>query len=247
MAALVAYFAGRRHRGNYNKPKITNIADSAVSPNHGNEAMCPYCSHQLDRMPKSKRKCPQCGETIRVAKAGDSTKLLTEEGYQEYREQRKRDSFRRKWLRELEYYGISESDFSSARKTFFQKNRFEANDRDILWGLFNKAISQQSDLHDLKMLYLSMARFLYEEGRDHLQIHQQAMRMALKKYQQDGCTKVEIMDCGDSCGTCRQQNGKVLTIKDALREMPLPCQDCSFEPSSSTRGWCRCDYCSVID
>lgn len=52
---------------------------------------------------------------------------------------------------------------------------------------------------------------------------------------------VEILATKDSCEYCKKQQGKVYSIKNAIKNNPLPCKKCNHET-----GYCRCTYLPVV-
>lgn len=212
-------------------------------------AICPNCNFPLKKTPLRKTACKNCGKIIYVANDESTVQLLKEDEYVKYQERRKEKYLVKKFLKDLEYQtGKGIKEFEEAREIFRQKNGFYPNGRDVLWGLFNSAVISTRDLNNLSMLYSTMARFLHEEGRDHLAAAQQSMIMTLKHYQKEKIVdKVEILGSGVSCEACKPLNGKILTIAEALASMPIPCPNCSNEATSTGRGWCRCIYAAVID
>ena len=71
----------------------------------------------------------------------------------------------------------------------------------------------------------------------------------LRRYQKSGVKQVKISAVGDSCPACRAQNGKVYSMEDALKEMPIPCKNCTFDlhEEHASIGWCRCVYIPEIN
>jgi hypothetical protein len=64
------------------------------------------------------------------------------------------------------------------------------------------------------------------------------LRAELRRCARDGVTHVQIITSRDDrvCGKCRNLDGTVFTIQEAMEEMPLPVK-CDDEES-----WCRCVY-----
>ena len=50
----------------------------------------------------------------------------------------------------------------------------------------------------------------------------------------------------NSCEGCQKLNGRMLTIDEALREKPIPYQNCSHEIEKGKPGWCLCHYQPVF-
>ena len=99
------------------------------------------------------------------------------------------------------------------------------------------------------MIYYNHALFLNEEGKDCFKILQQANKMNLLRYKQSeiDIEKVEIISGEDPCSFCQQLNGKIYSIEEALKLMPIPCKDCSFILNDDKRGFCRCTYAPMLD
>ncbi|MCX5701698.1 MAG: hypothetical protein NTW64_01805 [Candidatus Omnitrophica bacterium] len=66
----------------------------------------------------------------------------------------------------------------------------------------------------------------------------------LHRYKEAGIKKVEILTAGpgNSCEECYKLHGKVLTIEEALKTMPLPVRGCNMDVFGVEKGFCRCGY-----
>lgn len=78
------------------------------------------------------------------------------------------------------------------------------------------------------------------------------MRAFFKKellyYKKSGLDKVEIIGSDNGCAECARLKGKVITVREALKTMPLPHKDCTFNLTDSNKySWCRCCYAPAID
>ncbi|HUW96931.1 MAG TPA: hypothetical protein VMW58_14200 [Anaerolineae bacterium] len=219
-------------------------------------AACPYCGQMLEKRPKRKKKCPHCGNYIYVRKRppnGERRVLGTEDEAEEIDSEWKQLHFRRKWQGMLQQYGIVDEDFDTQRKKLRERFGQEPGDRDVVWSLFHEALGRlmkSAEFQELRMLYFEMALFVYEEGSDFFHLLEQSRKMELTRYKQDGFVeKVQILTAGDaSCEACQKLEGKVLTLHDALEQMPIPCKDCTFDfQGTGQPGWCRCLYGAVFD
>jgi hypothetical protein len=203
-------------------------------------AVCPYCKQILDKRPERKKKCPHCHNYIYVRSkpSGDHHKVLvTENGAKRMDLDWQKVWWTNKWLRRLEQDGLSDRHFDRVRERLRERFGQEPSDADVVWALLNEA----GDI-------FSMALFLYEEGRDFLQLLQRLRKMELMSYEGWGRpAQVEILAGGDSCESCKAQNGRILTVDQALKTMPLPNNTCSYELEPGKPGWCRCIYLPVFD
>ena len=195
---------------------------------------CPYCDSELDIKPTRKKKCPNCSEYIFVWK-GD---IYTEKQVKDLK-------LKNKWLRMLERYGATEAMFSQVRKNLSKRFGFEASVNDTIWGIMNTLIGKQKDLFDMEHLYLLMADFVEEEGKDPKQYVNQAMKvkeqnvkrevLEIKKDIGPISMVITVNTCNDGivCKACEKISRNKYTIDDFLRKMPIP-NECT-----NPRG-CRC-------
>ena len=135
-------------------------------------------------------------------------------------------------------------------KDYEKKARLTA---DKEWADLNRRVAEHSKSRDwdsLSYVYFQMALQLREEGKDFFSILQESARFSLRRFQEDGIKRVKISDSGDaSCPACRKKADKVCSVDVALKEMPLPCKDCTFDLHNigSQMGWCRCRYIGLLD
>ncbi|MCG7849472.1 MAG: hypothetical protein MIO93_09885 [ANME-2 cluster archaeon] len=189
---------------------------------------------------------PICGNYIYVRTSPTTSEkvLVTEEGVKKI-----------DWLKKLENYGITEKHFDDQKNKLSTQFGCIASNHDVIHTLFNKLILENSDFHTLKMIYFEHALFLYEEGGDcfkNLQLVknlQLARKMELLRYKQSGIgiEKVKIRSHEESCSFCQALNGKIYSIEEALKIMPIPCKDCTFILYRDKRNFCRCTYAPILD
>lgn len=194
---------------------------------------CPYCNEILEKKPSRKTKCPFCKKYIYVK----SDKLVTEE---------EAKAIEQKWkfIHELKDLGISEGDYNNQKKSLTIKKGFEPKHVDIIWDLLNKKtmeLAKNKDFNGLKMLYYQMALFLNEKGKNFFHVLQQSRKMELESLRIMGIKKVIIIS-SDGCSSCKELNDKILTIKEALKTMPIPNKNCSYKLYNGKSGFCRCMY-----
>lgn len=224
------------------KSEIVDINEMIIEKTgKESEPICPHCGGVLEKKPQRKKKCPLCKNYIYVRTSSSTSDkvLVTEE------EAKKID-----WLKNLENYGISEKDFNDQKNKLSKQFGCIASNHDVIHSLFNKLVLENTDFHTLEMIYHNHALFLNEEGKDCSKILQQANKMTLLRYKQNesiGLKKVVISSCNDSCSSCQRLNGKIYSIEEALKIMPIPCKDCSFILNDENRGFCRCIYGPVLD
>ena len=179
------------------------------------QRLCPYCHKALKKNPKRKSKCPHCSQYIFVRSRQNlfTGSLLTEE------QARAVD-----WFYITAGYGITKEIYFKKKMELSKKFAKESSYSDIIWGLFNDAIILNSDdYHILSMIYYQMAIFLEEEGKDPFPLLQDHIKMQLLGYQKKGAKKVKIMSIDDriTCDDCKKLDGKIMTVEEALKRMPI--------------------------
>jgi hypothetical protein len=208
------------------------------------KAICPYCHAELEQMPMRKKKCPQCGNYIRVRKhvIGDKKVLMTESEANDV-------AFVTEELRGLEYYHITMDDYVKKLGEMAAEFGKEANPVDVLWRIYsdlnNEAI-REGDIDTIRNMQFSMSKVLYHEGKDFIEPMREAKRLRLVKYRSGGAEKIRIV-AADSCEACAKNNGRVLTIDEAFKTMPIPNPDCTTKIRDGPAGWCRCRYVVFFD
>lgn len=214
-------------------------------------AVCPYCKKALDKVPQRKKKCPFCKNFIYVRTSPSTRKrvLVTEDEAKKIELEWEKVHSVARSLSALEQYGITEREFNARKNKLSRKLGREANDRDVVWSIFNELITKTRDLQKLKTIYYEMALFLNEKGRDAFKLLQQSAKMGLMHLRQEGVVKkVSISTAREnSCEACQKLEGKVYTVERALKEMPIPCRDCTYELYSDKVGFCRCMYFMELD
>ena len=248
---VVLRWVGSRLPVNSAAPSQETAAPSKGQPSGdsggaGNPAWCPYCGVILDPPPRGTRKCPVCREKIHLKRwPGEDTKrLMTEAQVQEANAAWDVYRLRNKAIRASENLGVSRAVFAREERALTESRHQTPPPGDVFWSLSKRVIidaGKGRDWQRLKMAYWHQARWLYEEGRDPMQLSRLASEAELRGYAETGLVRrVEISDAGEkACPACRQNGGKVMRIGDALKQMPIPNTHCE-------NGWCRCTWLPVI-
>lgn len=202
-----------------------------VKDNGDIQPICPHCGKGLDKKPMRKTKCPFCRNDIyvRTKQKIFPSALL-----------RKEDAIAADWLKNL---GIKDRDFFKEREMLSKKCGEIAKSTDVIWSLFNRRLLPKASLEDSSSLYYSMALFLNQLGKDFFSLLQQSRKMELMRYKRyRWCKKVKIASNEEGCETCRRLKGRTLTIKEALKKMPIPCKECTNTLYDKSKGFCWCYY-----
>ena len=210
---------------------------------------CPYCKSTLSKRPERKTKCKNCGNFIFVKTDPDTRErlIVTEQEARKIEDRWQKIQYIPRLLGNLKDYGITEQDFLERKKIFYEKNKFEAHDNDIAWSIYNELITKNiDDFSKLKMLYYDMALLLFYENKDFIDTLRESKKMELMEFEDKNIiNKIIISSAGEknACEECLKLDGRILTIDEALNEMPLPnikCKNNMF--SDRSEGFCRCMY-----
>jgi predicted RNA-binding Zn-ribbon protein involved in translation (DUF1610 family) len=218
--------------------------------------ICPYCGYDLPKFPARKLKCPSCKKYILVrTRPSDRVRILIREDQVDEIEKQWQEHHADKDFKDRlsNFPGYTERKYSQAKENLTKKFGFAPKEGDVLWGLSMSLLVEamkSNDWQAMASIYFHQGLFLHYEGKDSYQVLYQKAKCDLMNYSKNEfVTKVQILGCGEqSCAACREVSNRILTIKEALREMPIPVKDCSHALESRAKyGWCRCSYLPVID
>jgi len=159
----------------------------------------------------------------------------------------------RKWLQST---GVSFDYFERQKMELTEQLGQAPTPADVLWTILQRWVEGSratGDLETLENAYHQMATFLYGEGRDFFAALGESHRAGLMVAREQGFREVEIrarrrLDIDTktfvnvACAVCVEWQGRVLTIDDALEQMPLPNRQCTHEEIVGAPGWCQCLY-----
>ncbi|HBE80918.1 MAG TPA: hypothetical protein DDW65_24490 [Firmicutes bacterium] len=202
------------------------------------DSYCPYCMGKLRSKPKHDLQCPYCQKAIYFRPKAiifDQPLLIQADALVVDR------------LMKLAKFGIDSQSFIQKRVELQDKYGPEVNSVDVLWSLVQTALNATQDPGILKKLYHQATLFLKDLKQDFYSILQRSAKMQLLEFQNDAYTKqVRIVTApGGVCATCRQLDGTIYSLEDAIRLMPLPCKACGHHLSKEFSGFCRCNYQAV--
>lgn len=204
------------------------------------ELCCPNCNQLIDELPKRKKRCFNCKKAFYPLKKNKTVSLISEDEHQKIKDEQEKIRFREKWLKELSEYGITKKIYYDYKKKYFHKIKFNENENDVIWSIFNKLIHDNpSNFEGQKNVYYSMFHFLREEGKDgfkSLQLSKDSELKHILLQQETNLTlKAVIITAKDACDNCKKYDGKTFTIQEALEIKPIPHIDC-------LNSFCRCCY-----
>lgn len=158
------------------------------------------------------------------------------------------DSYlKREWLRKLKRYNIEEEHYDKVKEKLETQTDHEISEEDVIWNLLKMVESDLESHQDLKDIYFDTALFLFKQERDEFYEYlKKSKEMELLEIKEIGIVdKVEIMAADESCESCKKLNGQIFELEVAMKEMPIPNEDCTtWNPN---KGWCRCLYQPVVE
>lgn len=206
---------------------------------------CPYCGHSFDAMPARKRKCPSCKQVVCPKSTPEhrEKRLMTEAQADEAERLWEQYQLRQRALSTLSTFGLDQTHLEKQLKSGAR------SDTEAVAALLRSVAESAKDLHDRKMAFYQLAVAAEGEGLPYQDYLAHVAKSALLRYQQSGVRKVEILSAGhgNACPRCQLQNGRILTVSEALREMPIPYSGCTQTLTGGTPGFCRCCYVAAFD
>ena len=199
---------------------------------------CPTCKQKLEKFSYRRFKCPQCRNWI-YFKSG---RLVTKEESEKIRE----EYYRQAKTVELAKIGMTEEMIQQREQELISKTGTTPNKYSVIQSLFNEITRKVKDLSEKEERYLMLAVILNRAGEESFHILRAAQKTRLAIHRKDGFRNVSIIARGE-CEVCTRLNGKVFSIKDSLRTMPLPIKECTEHPYNEDLSFCSCWYSSEYD
>jgi len=135
-----------------------------LKPIGNKEAICPYCSKALAKMPGRKKKCPHCGEFIfvRTRPIDGESVLVTKDQVELIAEQwAMKNGTHKEYLQERAVY-------DDARKSLTKQFGFRPSENDVKWRVLSKKqleCAKKGNWGMYRNALFHMAELLQEEGK----------------------------------------------------------------------------------
>jgi hypothetical protein len=189
---------------------------------------CPYCKYEFSEAPSRKKKCPNCSNYIFVRKGI----LLTEEQVNI-----------EDWISRVESLGITKKSFYEHQQKLSQQFGQRASFHDAAWSCLNSLLIGNINNSVRSQVLHEMAAIVREEGKNPKEYLRESAKYALLDIKSTGMiTSVKVYNCNDGlvCASCRELEGKVFSIEQAQKELPVPnvCEN---------NSGCRCWYSPIVD
>ncbi|MGO8879728.1 MAG: hypothetical protein ACLPVO_07910 [Desulfomonilaceae bacterium] len=200
------------------------------------DPVCPYCGFKYEVFPKDRKPCPSCGEIV-IIKSRDKIKhLLTKTQAEEWENDKKERASTNKAKNYLSMGRVDTEKFPLSAKGTVDEYGLELSSKEkaTFKTLVNTALkkSVKKDFDGAFWAYFALAHFLRDNGLDYfetLKLMNQMRLLEMKtkdRHDKDYGWKVQITT-GCKCDACKEIDGKVLTLDEALETMPYPSRDCT--------------------
>jgi hypothetical protein len=127
-----------------------------------------------------------------------------------------------------------------------EENLTELSKKDKKWQSFNLKLKEQmraNDFWGLSATYYEMAAFLDKQGSKFEHLKQIGDEMKREAFKQDVIaemkggylTKIETYANSTACEECKKRSGTLVSVKEAINNMPVPFKEC-------TNKYCSCGF-----
>ena len=133
---------------------------------------------------------------------------------------------------ELSILGVTPKDFEEKKIDLAKSNNIEVKENDVIWELYKDLLKKALNFEILQMIFWNMAIFKDKLGQKSFEFQQKSHQSRLLHFIQQGNTKVKI-NAIDCCSSCRKLHNLILTVPNALRNLPIPNPKCESNLHSS--------------
>lgn len=198
------------------------------------DPVCPYCGHKYEKYPNSKTKCPSCNRTVIVRSRDKIKRLLTVEQAAAYDDD-KADRARINKARNYLFMARLDADeLHVMRDQMTDDSGVERSLDDAVMRILEHRLREAKRRRDYEAAtWICFARthFLRDNDREFFPSLQEWHRMKLMEKKSEAIRNREdtqlIVSPGCNCSECKKVHGRILTIDEALRELPLPVKGCA--------------------
>jgi hypothetical protein len=198
---------------------------------------CPYCSLELDPLPKAKKRCPGCGQPIYARTGPDGITYLLQVGDLPVLDQAWADYHEaRAYRAKVAALGV---DFDAHEAEMHRQDaRYAA--RDVWWSAVNDyilAALARADWFAAQAGYFAHARDLAGHGQPWADVARAGFKMELQQLL-GVVESTDVFAC--KCRVCQLDADRRLLVAAEISAPTLPHADCE-------KGWCGCDYLPSFD
>ena len=133
---------------------------------------------------------------------------------------------------ELSVLGVTPKDFEEKKSDLAKSKNIEAKENDVIWELYKDLLKKALNFEILQMIFWNMAIFKDKLGQKSFEFQQKSHQSRLLHFIQQGNTKVKI-NAIDCCSSCIKLHNLILTVQNALKNLPVPNPKCESNLHSS--------------
>jgi hypothetical protein len=208
---------------------------------------CPICIKAIpERTTRSRFKCPHCRNWVYFL--GDN--LVTMEDHErlaeKYYQDRHSERLRETMTEELAKIGLTKERLKWREQELLAKMGVQPQKISVILSLFSETILKVKGLYEKWDRYISLADILHKGGEDSFPVLQVAAKTKLAALKKEGYRNVSII-AGGTCPACEKLDGKVISIDQALKTMPIPIRTCKNRSKDEKYAFCNCQYLGKVD
>ena len=198
---------------------------------------CPTCKGVLEKYSMRRFKCPLCRNWIYFRR----NRLLSMAEYDQQKQEEYKQWQRESLAEDLTKLGLNEAMYQQREQELLETTGVAPTKTSVTMSLFNENIMKVRDLNEREERYDRLAIILNRAGEESFHILKAGAKTKLAALKKEGFTNVSLFTSGE-CEACKPLNGKILSIEEAARTMPLPIKECKNHPYNETRSFCICSY-----
>ena len=194
------------------------------------DPICPYCGFEYQTFPKTKKKCPKCGETVIIMSKDKIKRLFTEERADEYNEEKQE----RARINELRGYlsaaGLDPHELPLIHMQMEEETGRTIEYEEVVEILLEKAAAERRsscDFDGAKWAYSKLAQFRRNENKEFFPAYPEMKRMELMDYRKAKDVQHVKWTTACKCDVCRELEGKSWKLAYAIKHLPAPPKQCT--------------------
>jgi len=209
----------------------------------GEKLECPSCNQIIEKYSK-RGKCPLCKNWVHYFNG----QLYTPEESRRVKDEFYNSRFRKRVMDEaLANLGITEEMMQDREKKMVGSSGMQTSRASVFNSLFNESILKVKDLREMELRQEDGIHVLNQMGADSFALQKARAMTQLARLKKDKFKKVRIYAHG-TCDACAALSGKVMTIEEAKKTLPVPIRDeCQNRREGEKYAMCFCSYEGEMD
>jgi DNA-directed RNA polymerase subunit RPC12/RpoP len=212
------------------------------------DPVCPYCGHKYEKIPSSKTKCPSCGEKVMVRSREKIKRLMTTDQAAAYDQEKKERAHLNKIRNYLSMARLDPDKLQIVQDQMMEDSGKEVSAEDAVLRIIESSLrdaKRSKDYEAATWICFARTHFLRDNDREFFSSLQEWHRMRLMDKQKEALRNREdiklIVSPGCKCAECKKVDGRVVSIDQALRDLPLPVKGCAKDFPFMGNYWWQFD------